>query len=168
MLGQRTLSRGGASYLLPRPSHSVSWVRSSVSGVPCISSGELVSDCDPLGGCQPSRIPGRLGWQLGACSQFGRGCRLWGLVCPFPSGSGRPPASLPLAGDGLARSRLALLWYSLSPLFCERQCLRLELFLGKFSLSLSFFFFFFKISSLASPWFGLLSHVSSLRLPSGH
>ena len=38
--------------------------------------------------------------------------------------------------------------------------------MGKFSLSLSFLFFFFPLS-LAIPWFGLLSHVSSLRLPSG-
>ena len=37
-----------------------------------------------------------------------------------------------------------------------QQCLRLELFAGKFSLS------------LAIPQFGLLSHVSSLRLSSGH
>ena len=53
----------GASYRLPHPSHSVSWVciGSTISGVPCISSGELISGCDPPGRCQPSRIPGRLG-----------------------------------------------------------------------------------------------------------
>ena len=34
---------------------------SAVSGVSCVSSGELISGCDPPGGCQPSRIPGRLG-----------------------------------------------------------------------------------------------------------
>ena len=41
-------------------------------------------------------------------------------------------------GEGLVCSRLALLWYSLNPLFCKwaRLCLRLELFMGKFSLSL--------------------------------
>ena len=67
-------------------------------------------------------------------------------------------------GDGMVRSRLAFLWYSLNPLFCEwaRLCLRLELFMGKFSLSLFFTF------SLAIPQFGLLSHLSSLRLSSGH
>ena len=52
------------------------------------------------------------------------------------------------------------------------QCLRLELFWGRFSLSLLllllFFFFFFSPLSLAIPWFGSLSHISSLRLPSGH
>ena len=47
-------------------------------------------------------------------------------------------------GDGLVHSRLAPLWYLLNPLFCEqaRLCLRLELFTGKFSLSLSLSFFF--------------------------
>ena len=100
--------------------------------------------------------------------QFGRGCRLLGLSLPL-SGSGcRLPAFLPPAGDGPVRSRLALLWYSFSPLFCEWvwQCLRLELFAGKFSLS--FLFFIFLFLSLAIPQFGLLSHISSLRLPSGH
>ena len=86
-----------------------------------------------------------------------------GLRLPL-SGSGcSPPASLPPVGHGPVRSQLALLWYSVSPLFCERawQCPRLELFVGKFSLSLSLF-------SLAIAQSGLLSHVSSLRLPSGH
>ena len=66
-------------------------------------------------------------------------------------------------GDGPVYSWLALLWYSLNPLFCEwtRLCLRLELFWGS-SLPLSLFV------SLAIPQFGLLSHVSSLRLSSGH
>ena len=54
---------GGAFYHLPGFSCSVSWVRSrsTISGVPCVSSGELISGCDPPDGCQPSRIPGRLG-----------------------------------------------------------------------------------------------------------
>ena len=75
------------------------------------------------------------------------------------SGSGCcPPAFLPLVGNGPVGCWLALLWYSLSPLFCERaqQCLGLGLFTGKFSLS------------LAIPEFGLLSHVSTLRLSSGN
>ena len=57
---------------------------SVISGVPCVSSGELISGCGPAGGCQPSMIPGRLGQQLGAYSQFGGGCRLWGRDCPSP------------------------------------------------------------------------------------
>ena len=55
-----------------------SQVPAFISSVPCDSSGELISDCGPPGGCQLSRIPGRLGKQLGVCSQFGRGCHLWG------------------------------------------------------------------------------------------
>ena len=82
-----------------------------------------------------------------ARSLVGDAC-LWGQVCPLPSGSGcDPPASLPPAGDGPVCCQLALLWYLLSPLFSERgrQCLRLELFMGKFSLSLLFFFFFLSL-----------------------
>ena len=58
------------------------------------------------------------------------------------------PPSLPLAGDGPVRSRLALLWYSLSRWFCERawQCLRLELFTGEFSLAL------FPLSGCPTVW----------------
>ena len=116
VLGECTLPRWASeSYHLPRPSRWVSWVcsGSAFSGVPCVSSGELISGCDPPGGCQLSRIPGRLGEQLGACL-------LWGRVCPLLFGSGwRLPAFLPPVGDGPVRSWLALLWYSLSPLFCE-------------------------------------------------
>ena len=54
-------------------------------------------------------------------------------------------ACLPLVGVGLVCSWLALLWYLINPLFCEQAwirylCLRLELFTGKFSLSIFFFF----------------------------
>ena len=54
---------GSASYHLPGSSHSVSWMcsGSAFSGVLRVSSGELISDCDPPSGCQLSRIPGRLG-----------------------------------------------------------------------------------------------------------
>ena len=38
-----------------------SLVPAFISGVPCVSSGELISDCNPPGGCQLSRIPGRRG-----------------------------------------------------------------------------------------------------------
>ena len=96
---------------------------------------------------------------------FGGGCHLWGRDCPLPSNSGcGSPASLPpVVGEGPVCRRLAFLWCSLNPLFCERARLhiRLEPFAGKFSLSLFFF-------SLAILQFGLLSHVSSLRLSSGH
>ena len=54
---------GGASYHLPSPRHLVSWVhhKSTVSGMPCVSFGGLISDCHHPGGCQLSRIPGNLG-----------------------------------------------------------------------------------------------------------
>ena len=71
-----------------------------------------VFSCDPPGGCRPSRISGSL-WEpenrLGACLQFGRECRLWGRVCPFPL----PPASClrwgwaglqPASSSGLAQT----------------------------------------------------------------
>ena len=98
-----TLSQVGcASYYLPSPSRSVSRVRSesAYSSVLCVSSGELISGCNPPGRCHLSRIPGRLGWELEACLQFGEGCCLWGQDCLLPSGSGcRPPASMPPAGE---------------------------------------------------------------------
>ena len=108
-----------------------------------------------------------------ACLATGSLLTIWwrmpslGLSLPLSGFGCRPPTSLTPVGDGRDRSRLALLWYFLSPLFCEQvqQCLRLGLFVGKFSLSLYFFFFSL---SLAIPRFVLLSHVSSLRLPSGH
>ena len=85
--------------------------------------------------------------------------------CLLALAAARQPLCL-LWREGLVQSQLALLWYLLSPLFCEQalQCLRLELFTGKFSLSL----FCFLSLSLAIPQFGSLSHISSLRLSSGH
>ena len=52
-----------ATYRLPRPCHSVFWVYNwrTFSGVPCVSSGELISGCDPPGRCQPSRIQRSIG-----------------------------------------------------------------------------------------------------------
>ena len=46
----------------PSPSPLVSCVchKSAVSGMQCVSSGELISDCEPPGGCQLSRILGKL------------------------------------------------------------------------------------------------------------
>ena len=63
---------------------------------------------------------------------------------------------------GPVHSCLALLWYSLNPLFCvqTRLCIRLE----PFTRKVLFLFF----SSLAIPQFGLLSHVSSFKLSSEH
>ena len=60
--------------------------------------------------------------------------------------------------EGPTHRQPALLCYSLNPLFCERARLRVRASCGK-----DIFFV-----SLAIPQFGLLSHVSSLRLSSGH
>ena len=80
VLGEHTPQVGSVSYHLPHLSCLVSWVHSgsAVSSVLCISSGEHVYGCDSPGRCQLSRIPERLGLQLGACMQFGRGCSLLG------------------------------------------------------------------------------------------
>ena len=76
-------------------------------------------------------------------------------------------AQLPLClcgGRALYGSCLALLCYLINPLFCEHargHRMELEPLVGK-----GFCFCFFV--SLAIPRFGLLSHISSLRLPSGN
>ena len=63
VLGKRTLPGWGCVLWPPPSSPSVSWVLSgsAISGVPCESSGELISGCDPPGGCQLYRIPRSLG-----------------------------------------------------------------------------------------------------------
>ena len=70
-----------------------------------------------------------------------------------------------LGEEGSVCSWLALLWCSLNSLFCDWARLHIRAFCtfaGKFS------FFFFFSPSLVIPQFGLLSHISSLRLSSGH
>ena len=54
---------GDASYHFPHPCHSVFWVYNwrAFSDVPCVSSGELISGCDPPGRYRSSRIPRSLG-----------------------------------------------------------------------------------------------------------
>ena len=119
--------RCGVSYHLLQPSHSVSWVAAGVpvSGMPCVSSGELTPGCDPPRECQPPRIPRSLGRQMGAYLQFCRGFPSGAEIAPFwlwlP-----PHASLSPASAQPASSLV------LSPLFCEwaRKCLRLGLFPG--------------------------------------
>ena len=54
VLGERGHPQvGGPSYCLPRPSPLVFWVynRHAFSDVPCVSSGELISGCDPPDRC---------------------------------------------------------------------------------------------------------------------
>ena len=52
-----------ATYCLPRPCWSVFWVynQRTFSGVLCVSTGELISGCDPPGRSRPSRITRSLG-----------------------------------------------------------------------------------------------------------
>ena len=52
-----------ATYSLPRPSCSVFWVYNKCvfSGVPCVSSREHISGCDPPSRCRLSRIARSLG-----------------------------------------------------------------------------------------------------------
>ena len=123
---------GGPCILITSPfpaTRSVSQVhcKSTISGVPCVSSRKLISGCDPPGRCQPSRIPGRRSQQLGASSQFGGRCCLRAQDCgsPLPSGSGcGMPASLPLVEEGPVSSQLALLLYLLNSLFsCRPGCM---------------------------------------------
>ena len=61
----------GVVHLITSPVPAAWFPLCSISGVPCVSSGELISGCNPPERCHPFRIPGRLGWQLGACPQFG-------------------------------------------------------------------------------------------------
>ena len=62
-LDERTLPRCSPRYSLHGPSLTfrVHW-----SGVPCVSSGELISGCDPPSRCQPSRISGSLWLETGS------------------------------------------------------------------------------------------------------
>ena len=124
-----------------------------------VSSGELIPGCDPPGRCQLSRIPGASSQLGGVCWSLGLRLSLafwlWLLYACLSASGG---------GEGPVCSQLALLWYSLNPLFCELARLRVRGFRRKvLFLSLSLFFFHLEI-----PLFGLLAHVCSLRLSSGH
>ena len=66
VLGKRTLPRCCVSYYLSGPSCLVSWVCSCISGVLFVSSGELISGCDPSSGYQPFRISGSLWLEVGS------------------------------------------------------------------------------------------------------
>ena len=62
-LDGRSLPGCSAPYSLCGPSLSflAGW-----SSAPCVSSGELISGCNPPGGCQPSRISGSLWLEAGS------------------------------------------------------------------------------------------------------
>ena len=132
---------GCASYHLPGPSSLVSWVcsGSTVSGMPCVSSGELISDRDPPGRCQLSRIPGRLvsNWEPAHSSVEDAVFGVEIAPCLPALAATRLPLCLRL-GKGPVLNRLALLWYSLSLCSVTWPGCALWLFTG--NLSLSFFF----------------------------
>ena len=62
-LDERPLPRCSGTSPLHGPSLSFQARR---SGAPCVSSGELISGCDPPGGCQPSRVSGSLWLETGS------------------------------------------------------------------------------------------------------
>ena len=62
-LEEHTLPRCGVPYPLHCPSLNF---LARQSGVPCVSSRELDSSCDPPGGCRPSRISGSLWLEAGS------------------------------------------------------------------------------------------------------
>ena len=149
---------GGVSYHLPGPSPLVSWVcrESAVSGVLCVSSGELISATLLADVTHP-------GLQEDLVSNWEPAHR---LVEDAISGAKIAPyvpalavACLPLClwwGDGPVPSQLALLWYSLNPLFCEWARLCLRAFCRKVhSLFLSpaaRYLFFFSLSGYPTVW----------------
>ena len=131
---------------------------STVSGVPCVSSGELISQ--PFWQMLIIQDPRKMWLATGSLLTVWRRMLVSGAEIA-PCLQALDVTCLPFClqlGEVPVHSCLALLWYSLNALFCEqaRLCIRLEPFSVKFSL-------FF----LALPQFGLLSHVSSLRLSPG-
>ena len=113
---------------LPAPGPSVSWVHreSTVSGVPCVSSGELISGCDPPGRCQPSKIP--------AGSLLTVWWRMLAKIAAAPCLPALAVAQWPLClqqWGGACTQPLALFCYWLSPLFCEQARLGFRAFCSK-------------------------------------
>ena len=94
----------------------------------------MISGCNPLGRCQLSRIPGRLGSNLEPFKVWWRMPVSVTEIAAAPCLPALAVTCLPLyvwEGEGPTRSRLALLWYSLNSLFCEQARLRLRAFHGK-------------------------------------
>ena len=85
VLGERSCPQvGAATYHLPRPCCSVFWVYNlcTLSGVPCVSSGELISGCDPLADVNSPESQEVL-VSNEACLQFGIGCLSGAMIAPF-------------------------------------------------------------------------------------
>ena len=57
--------------ILSSPPVPAAWfLGTPISSMPCVSSGELISSCDPPCGCQPSRISGNLWLETGSLFTF--------------------------------------------------------------------------------------------------
>ena len=80
-LDEHTLPRCSVPYPLCSPSLSF-WV--CWSGVPCVSSGKLISGCDPSSVYRPSRISGSLWLETGSLFAVWQGMPSLGPICPFP------------------------------------------------------------------------------------
>ena len=153
---------------LPGPGHSVSWVCCESCGVlRCAAYLLWEADLRLRPSWQTSTVqdPRKTWLATGARSLLTVWWRM--PVSGAEMAPCLPPvACLPLplaAGEGPVCSWLALLWYLCNPLFCERasSCIRLEPFMGKFSL------FFLLSLFLAIPQFGWLSHVAPSDYPQG-
>ena len=121
VLGERALLRCGASYYLPHPSCWVSCSRNAVSGVPCVCSGELISWLRPSWRLSSVQDPRKTWLATGNLLTVWWRMPSLGLSLPlYGSGCRRPSSLLPAGDDGPASCQLALLRYSLSPLFYER------------------------------------------------
>ena len=92
-LDEHTLPRCSVPYPLCSPSLSF---RAHRCGVPCVSSGKLVSGCDSPGGCQPSRISGSLWLETGSLFAVWWGMQSLGPSLPLSP----PPCLLPPAFSG--------------------------------------------------------------------
>ena len=73
-----------ATYRFPRPCCSVFWVYNwrAFSGVPCVSSGELISGCDCPGNVNRPQSQELL-VSNGTCLQFGRRCLFGSAIVLF-------------------------------------------------------------------------------------
>ena len=69
-------------HFVPSPAQAAQ----ATTGAPYVSSGKLISGCDPLGGCRPSRISASLWLETGSLFlQFGRDTVSGAEFAPFPS-----------------------------------------------------------------------------------
>ena len=68
----------GAARLLPSPAPASVSARASRVRAPCVLAATLLANVDHP---ESQEV---FGWKPEACLQCGRGCPLWGRICPFP------------------------------------------------------------------------------------